>query len=77
MKVVQIVPSISYGDGVSNDCIAIKRALTERGYDTQIYAESISPKLKRGTAVPLDKMPEFSEDDVLILHVASGHHLNF
>ena len=77
MKVVQIVPSISYGDGVSNDCIAIKRALAERGYDTQIYAESISPKLKRGTAVPLDKMPEFSEDDVLILHVASGHHLNF
>lgn len=77
MRIVQIVPSISYGDGVSNDCIAIKQALSERGYNTQIYAETISPKVDSGTAVPLNKMPQLFAGDVIILHLASGHHLNF
>lgn len=75
MRIVQLVPSISYGDGVSNDCIAIKQALLDKGYDTQIYAESISPKLKKGTAVSLSDMPEFEEEDVIIYHLASGHYL--
>lgn len=77
MRIIQIVPSISYGDGVSNDCIAIKRALIERGYETQIYAESISPKVESETALLLDKMPPFQDEDIVILHLASGHHLNF
>ena len=77
MRVIQIVPSLSPGDGVGNDCLAIKRALLERGYETQIYADSISPKLPKGTALGIGKLPELSQEDVILFHLASGSDLNF
>ncbi|WP_270816622.1 glycosyltransferase family 4 protein [Hungatella effluvii] len=77
MKVVQILSSLSPGDGVGNDCIAIKRALLERGYDTCIYAENISPKLPKGTAIKMKRLPQLEDDDIVIFHLAIGTDLNF
>ena len=76
MKIVQVLPTISYGDAVGNDAIAIKRLIEERGLETQIYAESIDPRLPAGTALPVSEIPLFSKEDIIIFHESVGTDLN-
>ena len=44
MKVIQILQTISYGDAISNEVLAIRKLLMENGYTTSIYAEYIRDK---------------------------------
>lgn len=37
MKIIQLLPTISYGDAVGNDVIALGKKLKELGYETGIY----------------------------------------
>ena len=76
MRIVQLLPTISYGDAVGNDALAIKKLLQEMGYETQIYAENIDRRLPRGTAVSFDQFPELSANDVIIYHGSTGTELN-
>ena len=77
MKIVQLMPTISFGDAVGNDARAIKAILEERGYETQIYAENIDGRLPEGTASPVTEMPELCEDDVILYHGSTGTELNY
>lgn len=70
-RVIQIVSSLNFGDAVGNDVIAIKNALKEKGYITEIFVESIHHKIAPGTAKYLSKMPELNENDIVIYHLAS------
>ena len=47
MKIHQILPSLSYGDAVSNDAIEIRNALKRMGYDSDIFAKYIDPKVSK------------------------------
>lgn len=40
MRIVQMPPSLAYGDAIGNDTVALK-SLEEQGYDTAIYAKYI------------------------------------
>lgn len=77
MRIIQLLPTISFGDAVGNDTRAIRTILEEMGYETQIYAENIDPKLPRGTAYHVDKIPELEPDDVIIYHASTGTELNY
>ena len=77
MKVLQILPTISYGDGVSNDCLAIGKALKERGIQTGIYALEIDSRLKQNSIQKLNMISEVSKDDILIYHLSSGNEWNY
>lgn len=78
MRVIQILPSLAYGDAVGNDTIALKKILKDMGYETQIYAEDISPSLiKGGTALYTKRLPKLEDDDVIIYHLAIGSDLNY
>lgn len=58
MRVIQILPTLAYGDAVGNDTIALKNVLEDMGYETQIYAESImSSSLEGKTALNIKQMP--------------------
>lgn len=70
-KVVQVVSSLNFGDAVGNDVMAIKRALTEEGILTGIYAANIHPKIPFGMAHPYSELPELTENDIVIYHFAS------
>ena len=35
MRVVQLLPTIAYGDAVGNDTLAIKKLLEQMGFQTQ------------------------------------------
>lgn len=78
MRVIQLLPTLAYGDAVGNDTIAIKNILKNMRYETQIYAESITPSLlEKRIGVNIAHLPKLNEDDVLIYHLSTGSELNY
>ena len=77
MQLVQLLPTISYGDAVGNDTLALKKIIQEMGFDTEIYAENIDQCLPAGTAKPVSAFPKLSENDVIVYHGSTGTDLNF
>jgi len=45
IQVHQIHPSVSYGDAIGNDMVEIQSLLRKMGYDSNIYAQYIHPKM--------------------------------
>ncbi len=77
MRIIQLLPTISYGDAVGNDTLAIQELLREMGYhDTAIYAENIDPRLPEGTAHPVSDLPQLAPEDVILYHGSVGTDLN-
>lgn len=76
MKIIQLLPTLSYGDGVGNDAIAIDQIIKEMGYKTKIYAENIDSRIKKGLAEKVEKMPELNPTDIIIYHLSTGTVLN-
>lgn len=72
MRVHQIISTISYGDAVSNDAIAMRDVLVSMGYYTRIYAEHIWKGINAESALPLSKLPNLNSDDVVIYHLSTG-----
>lgn len=77
MKVYQLVPTLSYGDAVGNDTLALKDALIKLGYKTEIFSEGIDARLPKDTAKLFRDMPKLSPEDVVIYHFAIGTDLNY
>lgn len=76
MQIVQLIPTIAYGDAVSNDTVALKDVLKGMGYKSNIYADSIVKPLDSKTALPLTKMPKLDKNDIIIYHLSTGNELN-
>lgn len=78
MRIIQLLPTLAYGDAVGNDTIALKNVLKNLGYDTQIYAESITPSLlENKTALKINQLPKLKEEDIIIYHLSTGSDLNY
>lgn len=77
MRIVQVMPTISIGDAVSNDAIAIKKVLNDMGYDSRIFAENIDGRLQRGTAEKYERIGRIGEEDIVIYHESVGTDLNY
>ena len=77
MRVVQMLPTLSYGDAVGNDAIAFHKVLKKAGYKTGIYAERIGNRVPSGIAKSLARLPRLSNDDIIIYHLSTGSDLNF
>lgn len=77
MKVLQLLTTLSFGDAVSNDTLALKDVIAEMGYTTAIYAENIDPRLPRHAALPVTQLPRLTAEDVLIYHKSTGTDLSF
>lgn len=76
MQIVQIVPTLAYGDAVGNDAMAIKKILHNAGYKTEIYAESVVKPLDKTAAKSIDKLYELGKENVAILHLSTGAKIN-
>ncbi len=76
MRIVQLLPTLSYGDAVSNDAIALSGVISGMGYDTGIYAEIIDKRLPAGTARKADKLTAPGSDDIIIYHKSTGTDLD-
>ena len=76
-KIIQIVPSLSYGDAIGNNILAIDKMLKRAGYCSVIYAEIIDGRLPKGTARNIKKMTKLNEDDVVIYHFSIGANMTY
>lgn len=72
MKIIQVMPTVSFGDAVSNDARAIARVIEEMGYDTAIYAENIDQRIKDRGIYKLSKLPKIADDDIVIFNHSTG-----
>ena len=46
IKIIQVLPTMSYGDAVSNDAINIDKILKKNGYNSEVYEENIYKRVK-------------------------------
>lgn len=70
IKIVQIMPTISYGDAVSNDALCLMKIIKYMGFKTEIYAENISDKVKKYAKNISKYRPD--EKDIVIYHFSTG-----
>ena len=77
MRIVQLLPTMSFGDAVSNDAVAIHRMLAEMGCDPEIYVERIGERLRLQEVRPVWIMRPLEDRDILIDHASTGDALNF
>jgi len=70
----QLVHTLSYGDAISSEVLALERCLREFGCVSEIYALNVHPKYK-GRAKAVAEFPEDSLGKV-ILHYSLGSPLN-
>lgn len=72
MKIIQLMPTLAYGDAVGNDAIALHNILVENGYETKIYAENIDSRIRHGIAEYCTELPILDDEDILLYHFSTG-----
>lgn len=77
MRIVQLLPTLSFGDAIGNDTVALKKAISDMGYISEIYAENVDKRLPSDTAKNISRLKELRKDDVLIYHKSTGTDLTF
>lgn len=77
MKIIQLLPTLSFGDAVGNDTTALKGAIAAMGYDTMIYAENIDARIPKNTARNISRLKNVEKDDIIIYHKSTGTDLSF
>lgn len=77
MLVLQLLPTLCYGDAVGNDTLVLDQVIKKMGYKTCIYAENIDSRISKGIAKEYKHMPKLSEDDIVIYHLAIGSNLAY
>ena len=76
MRICQLLPTLSRGDAIGNEAVAIREMLKDAGYETGIYAERVDPRLPEGTGYTYDRMPALTQEDILLYHLSTGSRLN-
>jgi glycosyltransferase involved in cell wall biosynthesis len=75
LTINQTLPTVSYGDAVSNSAIAIMKVLREIGYKSDIFAQDIHPKVQKYVK-HIDKYEGRDKSDILIHHFSTGSEVN-
>ena len=76
MKVLQVLPTLAFGDAVGNHTRALELLLKDMGYETEIYALNIDKRLGEGKAKYIEELPELASDDVVLYQLSTGSELN-
>lgn len=77
MQIHQILPSISYGDAVSNHVVEIREILRKMDYNSEIYAENIHPEMS-SLAKPISEYkPVSSTSNIVLFHMAIGSDVSY
>lgn len=72
LQIHQILPSISFGDAISNEVLEIREILKEWGYESDIFAQHIHPKLAHITKIFTEYEKYSSPENILIFHFSIG-----
>jgi glycosyltransferase involved in cell wall biosynthesis len=72
MQIHQMLAALSYGDAIGNEALRIQQILRSRGFDSEIFAESVHPETAGMARKLWDYRNVSSPDNVLILHFSIG-----
>ncbi len=72
MRILQVTPTFSLGDGVGNHTYALMKVIQSMGFDTAIYAVHNAKNVPKELRHDVEKLPKLNKDDVLIYHQAIG-----
>lgn len=71
IRIVQILESLNYGDGIGNDCLAIHKTLTEAGYDAAIFATNIDSRVQEMRINGVKFLERYADNaDIILCHIA-------
>lgn len=76
MKVVQLLPSLVYGDAIGNDVMCMDGVLRREGYETRIFADYLGAGIDKGLASPARDLGEIEKGDLVLYHLSTGSRLN-
>ncbi len=76
MKIIQLLPTLAFGDAVGNDTLALMNVIADMGYETGIYAEAVQG-IKDKRVKPAYKIPYLKPEDILIYHMSIGSQLTY
>lgn len=76
MKIVQVLPTLSYGDAIGNHAIVLKRLIESMRFETAIYAENIDKRIPKGSGLPVENLYRLKESDVVLYHLSTETKLN-
>lgn len=75
MQIIQVFSSLSYGDAIGNDILALDAIIKSKGYQTKIYAEKIDKRISCELASNISEL-SIEPSDLLILHIGGATKLN-
>jgi L-malate glycosyltransferase len=70
----QLLHTLSYGDAISGEVLALARILRELGYESEIFALNVHPKLKHCARPASELSSDFSGE--VVFHFSLGSPLN-
>ena len=71
-RIIQLLPTLAYGDAVGNDVLALNKLLHSLNIETKIYAIDIRNRIPEGIAESFNDMPVPEKDDMIIYHLSIG-----
>ena len=75
MRIVQILPTLGYGDAIGNEALAIDAYLKHRGIPTMIYARNIDMRVDPSLVCTADQYTD-DKSTVILYHFSTGDELN-
>jgi glycosyltransferase involved in cell wall biosynthesis len=72
MQIHQMLASLSYGDAIGSEALRIRQILRKRGFDSEIFAESLHPNVAGEARKLWDYRDLSGPDNLLILHFSIG-----
>ena len=75
MEIHQILPDIVFGDAISNHAVEIRDILHSWGYNSNIYALRIHPKMRKFSKSYSKYTEVSSHENILIYHASIGSDL--
>jgi glycosyltransferase involved in cell wall biosynthesis len=71
-RVHQVLATLSYGDAIGHEVLGIQRVLRGAGYSSDIFTETVDPKLASHTRSYREMVDAAGPDDLLIHHFSIG-----
>lgn len=72
MRIHQFHPSFSPSDGICNSMLEIQKLCLENGFNSNIFAQFIHPKLRKNAFVYNKIAKKLGSKDVLLIHYSIG-----
>lgn len=77
MRIIQVLTTLSYGDAVGNDALALWDTLRNAGYKTEMYAENVGKNVPKHISRHINNLKNLRKDDIILYHLSTGTNLNF